>query len=117
MSVNGYRPATVRKALGDYHAAQVEAQRILALKTFAEAWIADAVAGDAALGRTGACFGVTPQQAVGQAERHALLARGIVCYAGSGNYFQADLTGERPRIIQRRPLAQRFVEIVPGGTA
>lgn len=116
--MKGFRPSTVAKrAIGDFAAAQAEAKRVTALKTFAEAWITDAVAGDAALGRIGACFGTDPQVAVSQADRRAMLERGIVCYAGSGNYFQADLTGERPRVVQRRPLAQRFVELVPGGHA
>lgn len=116
--MKGFRPSTVAKrAVGDFAAAQAEAKRVTALKTFVEAWITDAVVGDAALGRTGACFGTAPQEAVSQADRRAMLERGIVCYAGSGNYFQADLTGERPRVVQRRPLAQRFVELIPGGHA
>ncbi|MBS3927784.1 MAG: hypothetical protein KGZ65_04250 [Sphingomonadales bacterium] len=115
--VNGFRPSYMRRALQDYSTASQEAERVTAAKAFVEMWIADAVAGDAALGRTGACFVVSPQEAVDQATRKALLVRGIVCYAGSGNYFQADLTGDTPRVIQRRPLAQRFVQLAPGGNA
>ena len=116
--MKGFRPSTVaKKAIGDYAAAQAEVRRITAMKTFVEAWITDAVAGDAALGRTGACFGTDPQVAVSQADRRAMLERGIVCYAGSGNYFQADLTGDCPRIIHRRPLAQRYVNLIPAWNA
>ncbi len=116
--MKGFRPSTsVRKALDDYAAVQAEAKRVTVMKAYVEAWTSDTVAGDAALGRTGSCFGTAPQDSITQADRRAMLERGIVCYAGSGNYFQADLTGEKPRIIQRRPLAQRFIELVPGGNA
>ncbi len=117
MKTNGFRPATLRRHMREYAIARTEAERILAAKTFTEAWIGESVAGDAALGRTGACFGVPPEEAVTQADRRALLVRGIVCYSGSGNYFQADLTGPLPRVVHRRPLAQRFVQLEPGGSA
>ena len=102
--MNGYRPSTVRRIVEE-------------AKAYVENWIAESVAGDAALGRSGANFTTPPEQVVSQAARKALLARGIVCYAGSGNYFQADLTTFPPAVIQRRPLAQRYVRLVPGGTA
>lgn len=112
--INGFRPSTVKKALADYAAAKAEAERITTLKAIVEGWIEQTIAGDVAIGRTGACFGVPPEKAVTQADRKTLLMRGIVCYSGAGNYFQADLTGALPRIIQRRPLASRFIQLTPG---
>ena len=110
--MNGFRPSTVRHLL----LTRAELEKVKK-KESVEMWIAQSVAGDAALGRTGACFGVDPHDYVTQEDRRALKARGIVCYSGSGNYFQADLTGTHPRVIQRRPLAQRFVELIPGASA
>lgn len=111
--MNGYRPSTTRKLVDQAKATMAAAEA----KAFVEGWIAETIAGDAALGRTGACFTQPPEQAVGQAARRALLERGVVCYAGSGNYFQADLKTMPVAIIQRRPLAQRYVRLFPGGTA
>ena len=83
-------------------------------KDLAEAWIAKAVEGDAALGRSGSNFSMPPEKAIKNSIKD-LNKRGIRAYSGSGNYFQVDITGDRPRIIQRRPLAKRYLELIEGG--
>ena len=115
--VNGFRNSTIAKNIQTFAEAKIEAKRVEALKTAVESWITQTVEGDAAIGRKGTDFGVSPSASVSQADRRALLERGVVCYQGSGNYFQADLTGDNARILHRRPLAQRFVELIPGGNA
>ena len=123
--MNGFRGKTTKKMEAERNAAiapakeraLAEAKLELEKRTIVQTWIADAILGDVALGRNGMNFTVPPEEAVSQAARRALKERGIICYAGAGNYFQADMTGEHPRVIQRRPLAQRFVVIIPGGHA
>jgi hypothetical protein len=123
--VNGFRGKTSKKMIAERNEAiaparehaLAEAKLELEKRAIVQAWIGDAILGDVALGRNGMNFTVPPEEAVSQAARRALKERGIVCYAGAGNYFQADLTGQHPRVIQRRPLAQRFVVLTPEGKA
>jgi len=81
-------------------------------KRFAEKWIESVVSADAAAGLSDHNFGVPPARQMGQEAITDMRARGINIYTGSGNFFLVDLNGSWPRIIQRRPLAQRYVEIL-----
>ena len=92
----------------------IEMNIVIEKKRMLEKWIADTVEGDANLGRTGECFAVDPAKAVSQRDLRRMRDKGIICYSGSGNYIQADMN-DRIRIIHRRPLAQRYVMLVPGG--
>ncbi len=79
-------------------------------RLLAEGWIDAAVRGDAALGRSSKNFVDEPEKVLRKRVRD-FNARGVRLYSGSGNIFVVDVTRERPRIVQRRPLAQRFVEL------
>mgnify|MGYP001558322434 CR=1 FL=1 len=77
----------------------------------ARAWIAETIAGDAVAGRSSRDFVVDPEVQV-RPHAQALNKRGVRIYAGSGNFFLVDVNGRAPRVLQRRPLAQRYVELV-----
>mgnify|MGYP001560750617 CR=1 FL=1 len=80
-------------------------------KTLVENWIARTLRGDAAIGRMGKNFAEDPTKAFPKKEIARLNSIGVRVYCGSGNVFLADLKGPNPKVIQRRPLAQRFVEL------
>lgn len=84
--------------------------RAQAKKIALEAWILQALAGDEALGRGEHNFAQPPTAGMRQFVP-GLNSRGISVYVGSGNLLLADLRGESPMVIQRRPLAQRYVKV------
>ena len=90
----------------------INTAHVAAHKAVVEAWMRDAVAGDARLGRGDANFQASPAVAL-KPHLKALRARGIVVYAGSGNVVLADVRGATPVVLQRRPLAQRQLRLRP----
>ena len=87
------------------------AVRAAAKKAIVESWIGAAVAGDAALGYGDGQWAEPPAKAM-KAHLRDLKARGLHVYVGSGQLLVADLRPANPVIVQRRPLAQRLVQIV-----
>lgn len=71
-----------------------------------EQWMADATAGDHALGRGEQNWAEPPTPAL-RPLLPVFRDRGIKVYVGGGQVVLADLSAPRPRLVQRRPLAQR----------
>jgi len=84
-------------------------------KSLAEAWITDTIKPDHEAGLSDNSFVLSPERQIPNELRLRLNSRGIRVYNGAGNVFLVDITGDRPRIIQRRPLAQRYIELFEGG--
>lgn len=85
-------------------------------KARVEHWLGAVVGpGDSAGGRGENNWAVPPRKCLTQAMVDALRARGIAVYVTGGQFIVADLTGENPRIRQRRPLAERYVELAELG--
>ena len=78
------------------------------LKAVVEAWIDLEVRGDVARGRHDGNFTDDPAKTMKRQVR-LFNAAGTRIYVGSGNLFLADVAGLEPRVIQRRPLAQREI--------
>ena len=74
-----------------------------------EEWISQVVKGDHGRGYDESRYAAPPSKQFSQEDIDALRARGIKMYFGGGNFFIADLNGERPTVTQRRPLAQRVM--------
>ncbi len=108
--MNGWRP---HKLIQHFKSEQRAGLR----KRLLESWIADAVAGDAALGRSDKNWAESPLLGM-KAALPTLKAKGILVYAGSGQLVLADMKPEAPLVMQRRPLAQRevFLDFTGGVT-
>lgn len=100
--------ATIYDAAGRPITAELRQQ----LKKIAvESWITEAIQADAELGRSDANFSVPPKKQM-QPYLPNFKKNGIAVYVGSGNLILVDLKPEHPAIVQRRPLAQRQIELV-----
>ena len=87
--------------------------RLARNKAITEAWLEPATRGDKDIGRGDHNWAAPPKQCLTQAALDRLRSRGIAAYVSPGQFILADLTGKHPRIRQRRPLAERYVELVP----
>lgn len=96
-------------------AQRAEERRREGLKGRVKDWFRAEIAADAALGRSNASFGEDPRRVL-QGAAARMNERGVVIFCGSGNFVLADLKGPAPVVIHRRPLAQRRVRLLPGGT-
>ena len=88
-------------------------ERLKRNKATLEAWLKMATFGDAAAGRGDHNWSTPPKKCLRQKEVDAMRQRGMVVYVAPGQVIIADLTGQYPRVRQRRPLAERYVELVP----
>ena len=86
-------------------------ETISANKGFVEKWLPVATKGDSDLGRGDHNWAAPPRKFLTQEMVDSLRARGIVLYLAPGQIILADLTGRNPRIRQRRPLAERYIEL------
>ncbi len=81
------------------------------VKALAEAWITEVCDAAVKMGRTAANFVHPPAEQIPNEVRKTLNARGIRVYVGGDNLFLVDVNGEHPRLIPRRPLAQRYAQL------
>lgn len=86
-------------------------------KAKAESWIKGITEAASRSGRSNDNFITPPAKQFGKAAILGLNQRGIRIYSGSGEVFLVDTNGDSPRIVQRRPLAQRFIKLQDGGSA
>lgn len=98
-----------------YHGEVAPTAKVIARKQMAEHFVAQATEADKRNGRSDANFAVKPAKAFSQALIDSMLHRGIAVYVGAGNVFLADLAGNSVHVVQRRPLAQRTVRLLPQG--
>lgn len=82
-------------------------------KTLVERWLKNVVGpGDIEAGRGDHNWCRPPRKCLTQDLVDAMRSRGIALYVTPGQFIAADLTGERPRVRQRRPLAERYLELL-----
>lgn len=81
-------------------------------KAITETWLALVTKGDALAGRGDHNWTTPPKKCLTQAMVDHLRSRGMAVYTGPGQFIVADLTGKNPVIRQRRPLAERRIELV-----
>ena len=94
-----------------------DGDRLMRNKARVEGWLHQVGLCDIRAGRSRNNWTAPPSKCLNQAMIDSLRARGIVAYVTAGQFIVADLTGENPKIRQRRPLAERYIELVEGGTA
>lgn len=82
-----------------------------AKKACVEAWLEEALAGDRDMGRSSANFAIPPEQEI-RPYMPSFKEKSIAVYVGSGNLVLVDLKPAEPLVVQRRPLAQRQVQLV-----
>lgn len=87
--------------------------RIAMNKEIVEDWLEGVTKGDAAIGRGDHNWTKKPSKVFTQAQVDRLRSIGIAVYISPGQVIFADLTGPFPRVRQKRPLAERYVELVP----
>ena len=83
-------------------------------KAKVQAWLRVVGAADEAGGRGEHNWRRPPRKCLTQAMVDGLRRRGMAVYVTPGQFIVADLTGENPRVRQRRPLAERYVELCDG---
>jgi len=93
-----------------HHADEISL-RLATNKQFAENWIEETIQPDIDAGLTDDNFVTPPQEQVSKDHIRALNSKGIRVYHGGGNFFLVDCKQKNPHIIQRRPLAQRYIEL------
>lgn len=81
-------------------------------KAITENWLALVTWDNPGDGRGDHNWSTPPKKCLTQKMIDDLRARGIAPYVGAGQFFLADLTGKNPVIRQRRPLAERRIELV-----
>ena len=82
-------------------------------KARVERWLKNVVGpADVENGHSECNWSTPPRKCLTQAMVDALRRRGIAVYVTPGQFIAADLTGENPRIRQRRPLSERYIELV-----
>lgn len=80
-------------------------------KKLVESWIGLATAGDHNLGRGDHNWAAPPTPMLKKLVP-AFKDKGINVYVGGGQFLLVDMKPKNPLVIQRRPLAQRYVEII-----
>ena len=76
-----------------------------------ESWIEKVVQGDHDRGYNDSRFSISPRKQFSQEALDEMRGKGWRIYLGGGNFFLANLNGERPTVMQRRPLAARYVKL------